>query len=331
MKITYPDFYKDFHCIASACSDSCCIGWEVDIDPFTMSIYENAEGEFGKRLRESIAHDECDHFILKGERCPFLNDKNLCDIYINMGEDNLCDICSDHPRFYEWFGDRTEKGLGLCCEEVCRLLFEKENKLRFITEESDEEDEDVDIDEELYAELLEERESILNLLQNRDLSIKERVLKLIPDDKSGAQKEAVEAVLDFYISLESIDKNWQKSLRWAREYSEMLPEADMSSLSETHYEHFLMYLVYRYFMKAAFDGNTWEKLAMAISGLIALRCADLATVLRNGSFDFHDRVINAKGFSKDVEYSGDNLAAFEEASETILTPSALAAAISYLF
>ena len=25
----YPPFYKRFRCMASACPDSCCVGWEV--------------------------------------------------------------------------------------------------------------------------------------------------------------------------------------------------------------------------------------------------------------------------------------------------------------
>lgn len=331
MKIVYPDFYNKFRCIASACSDSCCIGWEVDIDEFTMSIYENAEGEFGERLRKNIAHDECDHFILKGERCPFLNSENLCDIYINMGEDKLCDICSDHPRFYEWFGDRTEKGLGLCCEEVCRLLFEKEDRLSFIIEENDEENEDVDLDEELYEKLLKEREGLLSLIQDRRRTFKARVLDVLGEVGEQDGKGALKDILDFYLGLESIDESWQKSLRSAREKAEKLTETDASILSEIHYEHFLAYLIYRYYMKAAFDGNRWEKLCLALSALVALRAADLALLHEQGAYSFADRVQNAKGFSKDVEYSGDNLDAFEDAAETLFTPKKLAAAINYIF
>lgn len=331
MKITYPDFYNRFKCIASACSDSCCIGWEVDIDPFTMSIYESAEGEFGERLRNNIAHDECDHFILNGERCPFLNDENLCDIFINLGEDKLCDICSDHPRFYEWFGDRTEKGLGLCCEEVCRLLFEKEDKLEFVTEENVDEDEEVELDPELYESLLGERERIFTLLQNRDIPLKTRLMSLVGTQSEDGGKEALRAVLGFYLGLESIDENWQKSLELALQSPEILPEADASVLCDVHYEHFIVYLIYRYYMKAVFEGSVWEKLALALSAIIALRAADLAVIMKKGSFSFADRVMNAKGFSKDVEYSGDNLAAFEDAAETVLTPQNLAAAIEYLF
>ena len=46
--------------------------------------------------------------------CPFFNSNKLCDIYIDIGEEHMCDICKNHPRFYEWFGDLKEGGMGLC-------------------------------------------------------------------------------------------------------------------------------------------------------------------------------------------------------------------------
>ena len=32
MEITRPDYYKDFSCIAGACPDTCCAGWQIMID-----------------------------------------------------------------------------------------------------------------------------------------------------------------------------------------------------------------------------------------------------------------------------------------------------------
>ena len=70
-----PEYYSDFHCIADKCRDSCCIGWEIDVDPVTAAKYENISGSFGERLRENIS-DGC--FILhEGDRCPFLNRNDL--------------------------------------------------------------------------------------------------------------------------------------------------------------------------------------------------------------------------------------------------------------
>ena len=127
-----PTYFNEFACIGGACEDNCCIGWEVDIDDESLEVYNSVGGEFGDRLRRYM-NDE-NSFTLKNNRCPFLNDKNLCDIFINLGEDRLCDICREHPRFYNWFGDYTEVGLGLCCEEAERLLFSDSKPLTFVEE-----------------------------------------------------------------------------------------------------------------------------------------------------------------------------------------------------
>ena len=40
-----------------------------------------------------------------GEGEPFLNDKNLCDIFTEMGEECLCQTCTNFPRHIEEFDD----------------------------------------------------------------------------------------------------------------------------------------------------------------------------------------------------------------------------------
>ena len=118
MRQTFPSFYPFFACTASACSDNCCIGWEIDIDSRTAGRYRSlsqSDSPLACRLREDICWDFPPHFRLtSGERCPFLNEQNLCDIYLHLGEDALCEICDQHPRFHEWFCDYKESGLGLC-------------------------------------------------------------------------------------------------------------------------------------------------------------------------------------------------------------------------
>ena len=136
MKFIKPNFYDRFRCTASACSDTCCAGWEIDIDPDTKAYYEELEGDFGERLREQIEElpDGAACFRLTDdERCPFLTDDNLCEVIHVLGDDGLCEICREHPRFYEQLGDRMEMGVGLCCEEACRLLFEQREPITFIT------------------------------------------------------------------------------------------------------------------------------------------------------------------------------------------------------
>ena len=31
MEIRYPNYYKKFHCIAGACPDTCCAGWQGNV------------------------------------------------------------------------------------------------------------------------------------------------------------------------------------------------------------------------------------------------------------------------------------------------------------
>lgn len=92
MIFRYPDYYEKFSCIAGACEDTCCAGWEIDIDDKSYEYYKTVGGAFGEMLRQNIKEYENDEedayeshgFILKeGRRCPFLNENQLCVIYQN--------------------------------------------------------------------------------------------------------------------------------------------------------------------------------------------------------------------------------------------------------
>ena len=82
MKVIIPDYYPDFHCIADRCRHSCCIGWEIDVDPDTREKYRCIPGEFGARLSAAIDDSgDTAHFRLgPNERCPMLNASGLCDL-----------------------------------------------------------------------------------------------------------------------------------------------------------------------------------------------------------------------------------------------------------
>jgi len=126
-----PAYYPQFRCIAEHCRHNCCIGWEIDIDADTYALYNTVGGDFGNRLHDGIVHSEQPCFRLdKHERCAFLNERGLCDIILTLGEDALCDICTDHPRFRTYLDDDLRLGLGLCCEAACRLILD--SPVRFI-------------------------------------------------------------------------------------------------------------------------------------------------------------------------------------------------------
>lgn len=150
MRLRVPYYYKDFKCIAGACKDSCCVGWEIDIDGDTFAYYQELEGDFGDRLRSSMAKGEENTFVLENGRCPFLNRQNLCDICLELGEEALCQVCTEYPRFVTEYGDVTEKSLALSCEVVGKLVFGRKEPIYY--EEFFQQDcfEETDMEEEEY-------------------------------------------------------------------------------------------------------------------------------------------------------------------------------------
>ena len=108
MKLIVPEYFKAFRCKGGSCSDNCCIGWEIDIDEKTEEKYSALKTPLGERIKKNTVKENgvC-HFVLSGERCPFLNSQNLCDIIIEKGENYLCDICREHPRYYLTLGERV--------------------------------------------------------------------------------------------------------------------------------------------------------------------------------------------------------------------------------
>lgn len=182
MRLRVPSYYKKFHCIAGACQDSCCIGWEIDIDEDTFSYYKNVEGAFGERLRAHMVTEEVNSFALQENGwCPFLNGEKLCDICIELGEEALSEVCTEFPRFMMEYEDVREKVLSLSCEEVGRLVFSTDEK---ITWEEHEMPDDIcmGMDEEMEAsaeELEAVREQAVAILQNRQKPIFERAIEYL--------------------------------------------------------------------------------------------------------------------------------------------------------
>ena len=178
MKLKMPVYCQNFKCIADKCKDNCCIGWEIDVDASTAEYYKSVKGNFGDKLRNNIEKGEVCSFKLNGERCPFLNENNLCEIIINLGEDKLCQICNDHPRFFEWYSDIKEGGIGLCCEEAARLIVPCREKFSTYDISCDDDGCD-DYNEALYDMLIFARSEIIRMLEDESLSLKMRFSSII--------------------------------------------------------------------------------------------------------------------------------------------------------
>lgn len=349
MKQYRPSYYKNFRCIANSCSDNCCIGWEIDIDPISDSFYRSIGGDFGCRLQREIQRDESGaQFILKGERCPFLNEQNLCDIYIHLGQSALCEICTQHPRYHEWFGDWKESGVGLCCEAAGRLIFSQEGSASFELVEI-QEDASESVDEEAFSALFIARETAFSLVQNHSLAFAQRLALLLNYGEElqsalnwqdwnsirsiafdyreqaflSAKKFAMptledcssmKQLLTFLSQLEPIDPQWPSLLLSIREQMQELLSARNAFCStwlrwQQDMEQLAVYFLFRYFCKCLFDEDIRSKILLTVCACIIISLLDVECFQRKHTFSLEDRIFTAKQFSKEIEYCTENLEA----------------------
>ena len=307
----YPDYYPLFHCIAGRCRHNCCIGWEIDVDGDSLAAYDQIGGEMGERLHKCIDRSgEMPHFLLgEQERCPFLNGKNLCDLILYGGEDMLCQICTDHPRYRSFFSERTEIGVGLCCEEAARLILTRPEKTMLVTTGEGE------LDEEETA-LLTLRDRLFTLAQNREEPIKRRIEQIL--SACGAHVPDVPLVhwAEFYLSLERMDEAWTGILEALREHADELPLDDFAAHMkgrETEYEQLLIYFLYRHVPTALDDGDVSSKAAFAVLSVRLLFSLGALHLLLHGEFTVEDQIELCRLYSAEVEYSDDNMDALFDA------------------
>lgn len=188
----FPKFYKNFLCKADKCKHSCCKGWEIDIDEETAGKYLAMTGELGAEIRQNIGKNEDSYFfkLTEDERCPFLQKNGLCKIILNIGEENICEICTMHPRFFTILDDVELCGVGLSCEKTCELLLGDEKDLVFYIEDTEEE---LSFSEVLAVIGL----NLPNEMQEFSLAV---------------NAENINKVLEIMAKTEPIDENWSKEL-----------------------------------------------------------------------------------------------------------------------
>jgi lysine-N-methylase len=297
MKLTVPNYYKKFKCIAGDCQHNCCIGWEIDIDTETLELYRSMNGALGERLHQSISYEDTPHFILsKDDRCPFLNSYNLCDIICQAGEDALCQICADHPRFRNDYSDRTELGLGLCCEAAGLLILGQTEKVTLSsqgTEESTPEE----------TAFFDFREKVFIILQDRSASIETRLQNMLALCGCTLPQKSLAQWAAFYQGLEQLDAQWNTCL-------EELKNTKITPSLPTEWdipcEQAAVYFAYRHLAGALEDGRLEARLKFIAVSLYIIRILAALQLKKCGKLTLKDFVETARLYSAEIEYSAEN-------------------------
>ena len=301
MRVMVPDYYKEFACIAGACRHSCCIGWEIDIDGDSLARFDALDTPYGDTLRRRIDRSgETPHYRLgEGERCPFLRPDGLCEMILELGEDALCQICADHPRFRNYYADRTELGLGLCCEAAGALILKRETPMHLEVLEDDGLPNVSDGEEE---SLLAFREMLFDILQDRSLALDERLSELL-------ETCGVEADFDLskwaprLLSLERLEEGWTRALTGLQAQS-VFDRAELHAPEwELAFEQAAVYFLLRHLSAALEDGDVASKVAFCVLSVLVLRglCAGKEGCTLDDLVEF------ARMYSAEIEYSEENL------------------------
>ena len=315
LPVYVPNYYPSFRCIASRCRHTCCVGWEIDVDREALARFDRVEGAMGARLRASIdreADPPC--FILdREERCPFLNRNGLCDLITQLGEDALCHICADHPRFRHVLPDRVELGLGLCCEAAAELILGQAEPCSIVTlppaeaarertAHAEEEEEDPTV-----VALLNAREALFTVLQDRSSPLYHRIRHVLTSLDIHLPVKAYGEWADFFMDLERLDPAWEAYLQRMATLSEN-PLQELEGEESVAYEQLVIYFLYRY-LTAEDDGRP---ALLQIRTAFAILSASLihGLVRAMGGPHLKDLYEIARMFSSEIEYSEENMERF---------------------
>ncbi len=311
IKTFVPTYFKDFSCIADKCPDTCCAGWEADLDPEIIEKYKTIDGELGKRIKAHLSEDEtgCAIFALcENDRCPFLNSCNLCDIQAAHGEKFLSKTCSLFPRFFDDFSDIREMGLGFGCPEAARIMLEDNEPFKLcLLNDPDENTED----DGFYSLCTNARQKIFDILEAPLTDFKEKISKVfeiaseLQDKIDSFYEDAEENELKFddcvslLSKMEYINEERHSLLINLKDccYTDILREY------QSDFEKLMKYYIFRYFLQGCYCDDAVTPVKYGVFACIVIR--RIYAYAEN--LDSESRVKIMQGYSKEIEYSDVNM------------------------
>ena len=184
-----PQYVNRFKCDGSKCDAHCCREeWNIFIDKDTYKQYE----QLGSReiLPQIKFHDDKDAYFIEfgGKKyCPFLNKNKLCSLQLKHGENFLSKTCATYPRITSHFGYFLERSLILSCPVAAEIIFFEREPMKFELTEVPEKIhspggkifyQSIRSTDELKAHLIEIQVAMISILQERTLTIDQRLIVL---------------------------------------------------------------------------------------------------------------------------------------------------------
>ena len=317
MRLEYPEYLNRFSCIAGRCPDTCCAGWEVDVDDDMYYYYKIVDGEIGEKIRSHMVEEGDEkYFPLTPEgRCPFLDRENLCEIYRALGEESLCRVCTEYPRYYMQAGDYEQIDLSLSCMELGRIFFRECGRIQYIRSENEAAGDTLSRREQQALDrILKDRDRRIAILQSDVPGWKERLKNagLAQDGETDSD------LLAICRTFEVLNDSWSDMLDYMVKNQAHMPEhvkafeLAMGEKAEEWMEKLAVYLIFRYWIDQWSDEDPAGAGRMAGRSLrlILLMCAQ-RFAQQEGVFSVDDMIDIAHIFSRQVEHSDLNVEAMK--------------------
>ncbi len=334
-KNIYPQFYKDFRCIAAKCPDSCCKDWDVVVDDDSAEFYSTVTGSFGEKLKTRMTVDKDGDriFIPENGHCPFWNSDKLCDIFIKLGEHRLCDTCKAFPRLTQDYTAFAEHMLSFACPEAARLMLSRNNCFDDCIGEFTVSGNNLGYNSEMMNFLLAARRLSAKIFNAQKLSFAEKLIRCLEfnelvqdmldaedfdivklkdyDFKVDAKLLSVqndkansEFIFTLHSNLDIMNKDWLDMLCKAAEY-----KISSSNALDLEFKALALYYIFRYYLGAIDSFNVISTIKRIVCAYVVISATTTYCKAEN---DFEKRVMLMQQYSKEVEHSYENTEQIED-------------------
>jgi lysine-N-methylase len=209
--------YAQFGCIGANCEDTCCEGWQINVDRKTYEKYQQCSHPVLRpQLQQWVQiqpaapnENTFAKIVLTEARCPFLSDR-LCSIQKQWGEEHLGNTCATFPRIHNQVAGVIERSLDLSCPEAARLVLSDPHPATFHQIPGDQHHTGESGPEQMHPYFWDIRSTLLTLLQDRRYPIAKRLLlvghvcdKLSELSKSGNEASVPQVLAGFSLGIEA--------------------------------------------------------------------------------------------------------------------------------
>lgn len=271
-----PTFYQDFACIMDRCQHNCCTGgWKISFNKKDYlkikrakktSEVEEITKRAVKRLPDGKRTEEVYAELVNTQDVPCLyqNEKGLCLLQLDCGEETLPRVCKIFPRSINNTAMGKFYTLSTACEAVVELLWNLPHGIDFV-------EDPLPRNEIFYTKRTREFDlqplfisTTIDILQARSFTVSQRLLLLgmvLQDVKNTGFADLQE-------------EQWKKKVDMLLEHPEMLQGLE----TNTQNGHIALIQQYEH-MRNLMLNKYWDKLFLRFSSLQKTEEHKLKTVL----------------------------------------------------